>query len=77
MIGKNLVIFWPKKQSIPPNGKPCYARTMFQKILRVDHEKVCCVILCHIELVIQNVYDQLKRYIPVNYELAKSKSYRL
>ena len=65
------------KRSISPNGKPYYARTMFQKILRVDHEILCCVILGHIELVIQNVRNQLKRYVPDNYELAKSKSYRV
>ena len=62
--------------SAPPNRKPCYACTMFQKILRVDHE-ICCVNLYQIDLIIQNVHNQLKKYIANIYELFQSNSFRV
>ena len=46
------------------------------KIFRVDHETLCCVILSQTELIIQIVYNQLKKYIPDIYELAQSNSFR-
>ena len=47
------------------------------KILRVDHEILCCVILSQTELIIQIVHNQLKKYIPDIYELAQSNSCRV